>query len=92
MVNFDNNCKGYIIEIGNICITPSIYIKNILLIDGLKYNLFSISQLYDKRFKVSFESSMYIIFSPNNNGIVFVGYRHGNIYMVDQDNLPMKNS
>ena len=44
MVNFEDNSIEKIIGIGNIGITPFKYIKNILLVDGLKHNLLSISQ------------------------------------------------
>ena len=57
MVTFGDNGKGKIIGIGNIGIAPFKYIKNILLVDGLKYNLLSISQFCDKGYKVIFESS-----------------------------------
>ena len=63
MVIFGDNGKEKIIGIGNIDITPSTYIKNILLIDSLKHNLLSISQLCDKGYKVIFEPSMCIITS-----------------------------
>ena len=85
MVTFGDNDGGHLIEIYNICITPFNYIKNILLIDSLKHNLLSISQLYDKGFKVSFESLLCIVSSPIENGIILIGYRHENIYMVDLD-------
>lgn len=74
---------------GNISIIPSTYMKNILLVDGLKYNMVSISQVYDKDLKVVVESSMYIISSPHNDGISFIKYRHSSIYIVDLDNLSM---
>ena len=91
MVTFGDNGKGKIIGIGNIDITPSKYIKNILLVDGLKHNLLSISQFCDKGYKVIFESSLCIVTSSNVKGIKFVGHRYGNIYMVDLDNLSMQN-
>ena len=89
MVTFEDNGKKKIIDLGNIGITLSIFIKNILLVDGLKHNLLSISQLYDKNFKVIFKSTMCIVTSPNNDGIRFIGYRHGNVYMVDLDDLSL---
>ena len=52
MVIFGDNSKGKIITIGNIGITPSKYIENILLVNSLKHNLLSISQFCDKRYKV----------------------------------------
>ena len=36
VVIFGDNGKGHIIGIDKICITPSTFIKNILLVDGLK--------------------------------------------------------
>ena len=38
MVTFGDNDKEKIIRIGNIGITPSTCIENILLVDGLKHN------------------------------------------------------
>ena len=91
MVTFGDNGKGKIIGIGNVGITPSKYIENILLVDGLKHNLLSISQFCDKGYKIIFESSLCIVTSPNDDGIKFVGHRHGNIYMVDLNDLSMIN-
>ena len=39
VVTFGDNCKGKIIGIGKIQITPTTFIDNIMLIDNLKYNL-----------------------------------------------------
>ena len=64
-------------------------LKNILLVDGFKHNLLSISQLCDKNYKVVFESSMCIVTSPTVASTRFIGYRHGNIYMIDLDNLSL---
>ena len=87
MVIFGDNSKGMIIGIGNIGITLSKYIKNILLVDSLKHNLLSISKFCDKGYKVIFESSFCIVTNPNDEGIKFVGHRHGNIYMIDLNDL-----
>ena len=87
LVTFGDNSKGKIIDIGNIGITPFKYIENILLVDGLKHNLLSISQFCDKGYKVIFESSLCIVTSPNEESIKFVGHRHGNICMVDLNDL-----
>ena len=83
MVTFGDNSKGKIIGIDNIGMTLSKYIENILLVDGLKHNLLSISQFCDKGYKVIFESSVCIVTSPINEGIKFVGHRHGNVYTID---------
>ena len=56
MLPFEDNAKGRII--GN---DTSSLIESVLLVDGLKHNLLSISQLCDKGFKVIFETSYCII-------------------------------
>ncbi|XP_038989467.1 uncharacterized protein LOC120113034, partial [Phoenix dactylifera] len=91
VVTFGDNAKGQIIGVGKISISPSSFIDNVLLVNGLKHNLLSISQFCDKGFKVSFESSLCIISSPIDNEIILTGHRHGNVYMVDLDDLTMKD-
>ena len=48
VVTFRDNGQGKIIGIGKIQINSTIFIDNVLHINGLKYNLISISQLCDK--------------------------------------------
>ena len=91
MIIFGDNGQGCIIGIGNIRITPSTSIQSILLDEGLKHNLLNISQFCDKEFKITFESLLCIVFSPNDNGIMFIRHRNDNIYMMDLDDLHMKN-
>ena len=43
------------------------------------------------RYKVIFESSICIVTSPVNEGIKFVGHRHGNVYIVDLNDLSKIN-
>ena len=62
-VTFGDNHKGRIIGIGKIKITPT-FIENVLLVDKLKHNLLSISQLYDVGFNVFFKTSMCIVVDP----------------------------
>ena len=57
----------------------------------MKHNLLSISQFCDKDFKVIFESSLCIVSSLNDSDVKFIGHSHGNIYMVDLDDLPMRD-
>ena len=51
-VTFGDNAKGIIIGQGNIGNGTSSLIESVLLVDGLKHNLLSISKLCDKGFKV----------------------------------------
>ena len=92
LVTFGDNGKGKIIEIGKIKITPCTFIENVLLVDKLKHNLLSISQLCDKGFKVIFESSMCIVTNSLDSSNKFIGHRLGNIYVVDLNDLAMTSS
>ena len=67
------------------------FIDNVLLVDNLKHNLLSISQLCDRGFKVSFESSLCKVSSSLDDSLKFIGFRHGNIYMVNLDEIAMKS-
>ena len=58
-ITFGDNSKGQIERIGTIGNKSSIFIENVLLVNGLKHNLLSISQLCDKGFKVVFECMNY---------------------------------
>ena len=53
-MTFGDNGKGRIIGHDSIGNNSSSLIENVLLVDGLKHNLLSISQLCDKCFKVIF--------------------------------------
>lgn len=54
-VNLGDNANGRIIRQGNVGNNACSLTENILLVDGLKHNLLSNSQLCDKYFKVIFE-------------------------------------
>ena len=88
-VTFEDSKKEKIICVGNIKITPSTFIKNVLLVDKLKHNLLSISQLCDVGFDVNFKTSMCIVAAPLNSNSKFIGQRLGNVYVVDLDDLAL---
>ena len=54
-VTFGDDAKGKIIGIGNVKLGTSPIIENVVLVDGLKHNLLSVSQLCDKGFNVIFD-------------------------------------
>ena len=91
-VKFGDNSKGKIIGIGNIGKTHSLVIEDVLLVDGLKHNLLSISQLCDKGYNVIFKSIMCIIVNEINNQVLFVAFRNENVYTIDFDNMTSKES
>ena len=87
LVTFGDNKKGIIIGIGSIVISPNRSIQNVLLVDGLKHNLLSISQLCDKGNRVIFNKSHCTIESTNNHKALFVGNRHDNVYVFHLNDL-----
>ena len=82
-VTFGDNVKGKILGIGNIGTTSSPIIENVLLVDSLKHNLISISQLCDKGYRVIFEPSKCLIEDTYSKEIIFEGKRKYNIYTID---------
>jgi hypothetical protein len=91
-VKFGDNSKRKIISIGNIGKTHSFVIEDVLLVDGLKYNLLSISQLRDKGYNVIFKSIMCIIVNEIDNQVLFVAFRNETVYTIDLDNMTSKES
>ena len=84
IVTFGDNGQGYISGIGNIQITLSTFIENVLY---LKHNLISISQLCDRGLKVSFECTSCLVINPVDNSTVLIGNRQGNVYLVDLNDI-----
>jgi len=51
-VTYGDNNKGRILGVGKIGMNSSNSIENVLLVEGLKHNLLSVSQLCDKGYLV----------------------------------------
>lgn len=60
-------------------------IKNIFLVIGLKYNMLSISQLWDKGFDIKFFSNKCLI--SLNGKAILEGEIMNNTYMLDLNNI-----
>ena len=73
-VTYGDNIKGKKLGNGIISNESLFNIKNVMLVEGLKHNLISISQLYDKGFKVVFEPNHCLIFDACGS-IMLVGKR-----------------
>ena len=58
-------------------------IKDLLLVDGLKHNLQSISQLCDKGYKITFEPDLCLIADLKTNETVLIGKWVNNVYMLN---------
>ena len=87
---FDNS-KGVIQGIGTIGNNSHTQIKNVLLVENLKYNLLSISQLYDKGYRVSIEAHAWHVINLNINQIIYIGKRHENVYVIYLDEIVLNN-
>jgi hypothetical protein len=57
-VTFGDNLKGKDIGVGNIGCKSSPSIEKVFLVNNLKHNLLSISQLYDKGYKIMFDHAL----------------------------------
>ena len=69
---FDNS-KGVIQGIGTIGNNSHTQIKNVLLVENLKFNLLSISQLCDKGFRVCIEANVCHVINSSTNQIIYIG-------------------
>ena len=82
-VTYGGNNKGRILGVGKIGTNSSTSIENVLLVEGLKHNLLSVSQLCDKGYLVSFDSHNCVIENKHNRSIKHIGYRTNNVYMIN---------
>lgn len=61
-------------------------IKDVILVEGLKHNLLSISQLNDKGLKVTFEHDYCTIHQNDSKEASLKGIIYNNIYLIDLEN------
>ena len=83
--------KGKILGIGEIGNPQSLSIHHMLFIDGLKYNLLSISQLCDMENKVTFYPKNCFVSSLDEDKVIFSGERVDNIYVIDLNKIDNKD-
>ena len=79
-VTFGSNSKK-IIGIGNVG-NQNLTISNVYLVEGLNFNLLSVSQLCDVGYNVKFEPKKCTLFSSTNE-IVYEGKRHKGVYYLN---------
>lgn len=82
-VFFGNNSKKQIISIGKVSKDSSTFIKNVCLVKQLKQNLFIISQLCDRGYRVIFYIKKCVIENACNDKVFFVGKRCVNVGTID---------
>jgi len=54
-VTYGDNNRGRILGVGDIGSGNKVIVKDVLLVEGLKYSLLSISQLCDRGYRITFE-------------------------------------
>ncbi|XP_070020619.1 uncharacterized protein [Nicotiana sylvestris] len=86
-VSFGNDKKGYILGVGNIRKTLTHSNENVYYMNGLKYNLLSVSQICDKGNKVDFLLKSCTITNLVIGEVVLVAKRFKNIYVADFESL-----
>ncbi|PKA49926.1 hypothetical protein AXF42_Ash019242 [Apostasia shenzhenica] len=88
-MTFGENTKKRILGIGVIGNSTKFSINKVFLVDGLAFNLLSISQLCDNGFNINFVSSRCDILL--NNKILFSGHRIDNMYKIDLSTIENPN-
>src|SRR3954463_14502490 len=86
-VKFGGDQKGKIIGSGTISLGNSPSITNVLLVEGLKHNLLSISQLSDNGYDIIFNQKSCKAVSQKDGSILFTGKRKNNVYKTDLKDL-----
>jgi hypothetical protein len=82
-ITFGDNGKGKVKGLGKIAISNDFSIFNVLLVEGLNFNLLLVAQLCDLGFKCIFGVDDVEIISVDDSNLIFKEFRYENIYLVD---------
>ena len=82
-ITFGDNSKGKVKGLGKVAISNDNPITNVLYVQSLSFNLLSIGQLCDLGFECLFKKKEVIVTKEDDNEMVFKGFRHNNLYIVD---------
>jgi hypothetical protein len=82
-VTYGDNTRGRVADLGRIAITKDFSISNVLYVESLSFNLFSVAQLCDFGLMCTFDKYGVIVFHEKDKSLVFKGFRYGHIYLVD---------
>ena len=89
-ISFGGMGKGNISYIGKISIPFLASIDNILYVEGLKYNLLSISQFCNSCYIMSFNKDQYIVKEKDGKSF-FIARRHNILYEIYLIGLSKQN-
>ncbi|XP_057733968.1 uncharacterized protein LOC130949194 [Arachis stenosperma] len=90
-VIFGDDGKGKIIAVGKVGKNYSIFIDDVFLVDDLRHNLLSISQLCDLGYLVIFKILECRVVSEKTNEVLLVANRCDNVYDLTLDELNNQN-
>ena len=82
-VTYGDNSRGKVLGLGRITISKDLSISNVLFVEALSFNLISIAQLCDLGLMCTFDKNGVVVTFEEDKSLVFTGFRHGNIYLVD---------
>ncbi|XP_019265683.1 PREDICTED: uncharacterized protein LOC109243223 [Nicotiana attenuata] len=81
-VKFGDDLRGKIVGTGTVPFSNNCDIAEVYLVDGLNYNLLSISQLCDSGYEVKFKKTVCTI-EDEAGKIILPGKRYENVYILD---------
>ena len=88
-VSFGNKGKGKIKGTGTAILNPSIKATKVSLVEGLGFNLLSVSQMCDQGENlVTFDSKECLVINKKSNKVVLKGVRQNNVYIFNQEFKP----
>ena len=90
-ISFGDKKQGRIKATGSVQLTPDIQIRNVSLVDSLKFNLLSVAQICDQgRNEVTFTTTECMI-KDSSREVIMKGKRVDNKYLFDHSFTPSKN-
>jgi hypothetical protein len=82
-IMFGDNNYGDAVDQGDISISKDSSLTNVYLVDTLRYNLLSVSQLCEKGYNYLFTNEGVIILRSEDSSIAFTGCLKGKFYLVN---------
>ena len=90
-ISFGNKRTGKVVGLGNSVLSELVKFLEISLVEDLKFNLLSVSQLCEQgNNHVTFTTKDVSVISPTNE-LLFKGIRSGGTYIFDHDYVPTKS-
>ena len=82
-VSFGDGKKGYILGVGKVGKSLEESIDNVYHVDGLKYSLLCVSQIFDKGNEFKFTSKKFTVVSLTTKKVILTAFRRKNMYVAN---------